>query len=92
MNTKSSSYVQIKKKYVEIAQEVHKDFLADFLGEAAEKQLYYEAACTSLKQIKTYISSMPNDRKRHQALLFYEDKLNELQTRAKDYESTPYTL
>jgi hypothetical protein len=92
MKKHSHRYGQIKHKYVQMAQQIHQDFVADALGEDVERQLRYEAACTSLKEIKKHIDSMVGGKMRDQSLLFYDEKLRQLQEHANEYEATPYTL
>jgi hypothetical protein len=92
MKKYSYQYGQIKHKYMQMAQQMHQDFIVDALGEDVEKQLRYEAACTSLKEIKKDIDSMASGNMRDQFLLFYDEKLRQLQERANEHEATPYTL
>jgi hypothetical protein len=81
-----------QEKYISNAHQIYKDFIVDELGERFERQLHYEAACTSLKEIKTSIDAMPQGKQKRQATVFYEEKLKELQSIAHRFQATPYTL
>jgi hypothetical protein len=92
MKNKGKHYAQARFNYTTKAEEILLDFIIDELGENAYKQLRYEAACTSLKELKDKISAMPSGKIKQQALGFYEDKLQHLEEEARNYSLTPYTL
>ena len=87
-----TQYVMAQNEYSKISQAIHKDFLADELGEEFARQLHYEAACTGLKELKKYIDSLESHKKQPQAMKFYEEKLEHLRNIAHQFKRTPYTF
>ncbi len=85
-------YRLVQEQYTSKAKQIYKDFIIDELGEDFERQLHYEAACTSLKEIKAMVNAMPEGKHKRRSLVFCEEKLKELQSIAYKFTPSPYTL
>jgi hypothetical protein len=92
MKNQGKHYIQTRYDYTCKAEEILHDFIIDELSECGYKQLRYEAACTSLKELKNKIDAMPTGKIKDQAFGFYRSKLSQLEQEALNYSSTPYTL
>jgi hypothetical protein len=74
------------------AEQIMHDFLIDELSQEYYDQLRYEAACVSLKTLRTWMNTIEGQKKFEQAERFYQQKLAHLQGMASQYNASPYCL
>lgn len=85
-------YHKARLDFIQNARQNLDDFIIDELGEDYYQQLRYEAACTALKDIKKEMDAMVDGKAKRQIHSFYLEKLELLEGKASEFDSTPYTL